>query len=40
MEATEMSIKDILSCRKFPIVAVKPYEIDEINKLINGLSSV
>ena len=28
MEATEISVKDILSCREFPIVEVKSYEID------------
>ena len=28
MEATEVFIKGILSCREFPIVAVKSYQID------------
>ena len=28
MEATEVSIKDILRCREFLIVAVKSYEVD------------
>ena len=30
MEATEVSIKNILRCREFPVVVVKPYKINAI----------
>ena len=30
MEATEVSIKNILRCREFPVVVVKPYTINAI----------